>query len=140
MTRSIDDIYAEIVSLSQQIARLGADDPERPKLERERERVRSQAAAIATAGRHPKSVELEIEAIEQRLAQIDALPITEGYMERRAGKNIQDPGAYSIVINRLLTQQHAQEVESLTEQLARLRPSDETDTTDTGAPDTDGSP
>lgn len=123
MTRPIDEIYSTIVSLSERIADLPTDDPERTRLELERETVRSQAAHIATSGRHPKSVELEIEAIELRLAQIEAQLITEGYMERRAGKNIQDPGAYSVTINRLLSEQHADEVKSLTEQLERLRPS-----------------
>ena len=121
MADSIDDIYTTITSLSEQIARTRANDPHRKRLESERERMRFQAATLATEGRHPKSVELEIEAIEQRLEEIDALLIKEGYMERRSGKNIQDPGAYSSTINHLLTQQHAQEVERLTEQLGRLR-------------------
>ncbi|MEN8238474.1 MAG: hypothetical protein ABFR53_04640 [Actinomycetota bacterium] len=126
MTRSIDDIYTRIVSLSEQIANLPSDDPRRTRLEHDREQMRSQAAAIATRGRHPRSVELEIEAIELRLSQIESLLIKEGYMEKRAGKNIQDPGAYSVSINRLLTEQHAEEVKSLTEQLARLRTTSDT--------------
>jgi hypothetical protein len=121
MTRSIDDIYSGIVSLSDQIAKLPVGDPQRTRLEHERELMRSQAAAIAARGRHPTSVALEIEAIEHRLGHIAALQITEGYAERRGGKNLQDPGAYSANINRLLTEQHAAEVTQLTEQLERLR-------------------
>jgi hypothetical protein len=133
MTDSIDDIYTTIVSLSEQIGNLRSNDPERTRLERERDRMRSQAAAIASEGRHPRSVKLEIEAIEQRLAEIDALLIKEGYMERRAGKNIQDPGAYSVTINHLLAQHHADEVMSLTEQLERLRPPSNTGGTGSAA-------
>lgn len=121
MARSIDDIYTTIISLSDEIANLPPDSPKRKRLEQERDRIRSQAATIAIAGRHPKSVELEIEAIERRLGQIDALFIKEGYMEKRTGKNIQDPGAYSITINRLLDGQHAEEVKELTAQLEVLR-------------------
>lgn len=121
MTRSIDDIYSTIVSLSAQINSLPTGGPERARLELERDRVRSQAAHLSAEGRHPKSVELEIEAIEQRLAQIDAQLITEGYSEKRSGKNLQDPGAYSVTINRLLNEHHADEVKTLTEQLERLR-------------------
>ena len=132
MTRPIDEIYSTIVSLSEQIADLSTDDPERTRLELERDRVRSQAAHISTAGRHPRSIELEIEAIELRLEQIEAQLITEGYMERRAGKNIQDPGAYSVTINRLLSEHHADEVKSLTEQLERLRPSSDAGDSHTG--------
>jgi len=124
MARSIDDIYTTIIFLSERIANMSPDDPARARLEREREEVRSRAAAIASKGRHPKSVELQVEAIKQRLEEIDALLIKEGYMERHIGKAVQDPSAYSTNINRLLTQRHAEEVRSLTEQLERLRPSD----------------
>jgi hypothetical protein len=126
MAHSIDEIYAAIVALSEQIDRIPPTSPERLRLETERERLRSQAAAIASQGRHPKSIELEIEAIEQRLADINALLIKEGYMEKRAGKNIQDPGAYSSSINRILNEQHAEEVKDLTDRLETLRPSQNT--------------
>ena len=134
MTRSIDDIYTTIVSLSAQIAALPTDGPERTRLEVERDSMRSQAAHLSAEGRHPKSIELEIEAIEQRLAQIGAQLITEGYSERRSGKNLQDPGAYSITINRLLNEQHADEVKNLTEQLARLKPPRDAEDSGTEAP------
>jgi hypothetical protein len=121
MARTIDDIYTALVSLSDQIASLSPTDPKRTQLEKERAQWRIEAASLATAGRHPRSVELEIEAIEQRLDQIDALLITEGYAEKRGGKNLQDPSAYSGTINRLLAEQHADEVESLTKRLKELR-------------------
>ncbi len=121
MTRSIDDIYATTLSLSQQMARLPADSPERARLEQQRNDLRAQAALLSVQGRHPESVAREIEAIEERLRELDAMLITEGYAERRGGKNIQDPGAYSATINRLLSDQHLDEVNKLTEQLARLR-------------------
>jgi septal ring factor EnvC (AmiA/AmiB activator) len=121
MERSIDEIYTAIISLSRQITDLAPDDPRRARLERERNGLRSLASEIADSARHPKSVELEIESAERRLAEIDALLIREGYMERRGGKNIQDPGAYSATINHLLSEQHAQEIEDLTRKLERLR-------------------
>lgn len=130
MTHSIDDIYTTIISLSSQIANLPPTDPKRKRLEHEREAVRSRAAALATEGRHPRSVELEIEVIEARLDEINAALIKEGYMERRAGRNIQDPGAYSSTINHLLRSHHAEEVRNLTEQLERLRPPSPSDDTD----------
>jgi hypothetical protein len=123
MERTIDDIYTTLISLSDRIAILPSTDPKRTRLETERAQLRSEAASLAIAGRHPQSVELEIEAIEQRLGQIEALLITEGYAEKRGGKNLQDPSAYSGTINRLLTEQHADEVESLTKRLEELRPS-----------------
>ena len=127
MSPSISDLYSNILSLSEQIDSLSPNDAGRKKLEDERDRMRSVAATIAAAGRHPKSVENEIETIERRLEQIDALLITEGYTEKRSGRNLQDPGAYSSTINRLLTDQHADEVASLTERLKRLRSSSPAD-------------
>ena len=59
--------------------------------------------------------------IENRLTEIKNLAITEGYQERRGGKNLQDPSAYSANINKLLIEHHAAEVDALTSQLERLR-------------------
>jgi hypothetical protein len=124
MARTIDDIYTALVSLSDQIDSLSSTDPKRTQLQAQRDQLRIEAASLTISGRHPRSIELEIEAIEQRLDQIDALLITEGYAEKRGGKNLQDPSAYSGAINRLLTEQHADEVKSLTKRLEELRPSD----------------
>jgi hypothetical protein len=124
MARTIDDIYTALVSLSDQIKNLSSKDPKRTQLETERDQLRIEAASLANLGRHPRSVELEIEAIEQRLDQIHALLITEGYAEKRGGKNLQDPSAYSGTINRLLTEQHADEVKILTIRLEELRQPD----------------
>jgi hypothetical protein len=124
MARTIDDIYTALVSLSDQIDSLSSTDPKRTQLQAQRDQLRIEAASLTISGRHPRSIELEIEAIEQRLDQIDALLITEGYAEKRGGKNLQDPSAYSGAINRLLAEQHADEVKSLTKRLEELRPSD----------------
>ncbi|VAW08053.1 hypothetical protein MNBD_ACTINO01-1662 [hydrothermal vent metagenome] len=121
MPSPIDDLFAQISDLSTRIAALDESDPTRKKLERNRVRLRDQAASIADAGRHPESVRLEIESIQNRLAQINGMKITEGYQEKRGGKIIQDPGAYSATINRLLSEHHAEEIEQLTDRLARLR-------------------
>jgi len=121
MASPIDDLYTTIISLSSRIADLPDGDPTRDKLERKRETLRGQAAAIALEGRHATSISREIEVIEHRLATIEAMLIREGYQEKRGGKNIQDPGAYSANINRLLAQQHENEVRTLTAQLERLR-------------------
>ncbi|MCL1594553.1 MAG: hypothetical protein M3132_09400 [Actinomycetia bacterium] len=120
MAESIDDLYARIVRISSDLHSLPDDHPNRLKLENERDTLRIQAADIAAAGRHPVSVEREIESIKQRLEEIERLQITEGYSERRGGKNLQDPGAYSANINSLLSEQHATEVAQLTERLTQL--------------------
>lgn len=121
MQSPIDDLFSEITRLSAAIADLLEDDPERRHLELERQALRDEAEALAVIGRHPVSVEREIEAIESRLQEIRAKSITQGYQERRSGKNIQDPSAYSANINRMLDEHHAHEVGKLTARLERLR-------------------
>ncbi len=120
MPSPIDDLFTRISDLSTRIAALDENDPARTKLERDRALLRDRAAAIADAGRHPDSVRLEIESIQNRLAQIEQMKITEGYQEKRGGKTIQDPGAYSANINRLLSEHHGEEVEQLSARLTRL--------------------
>ncbi|GMR02617.1 MAG: hypothetical protein BMS9Abin20_0959 [Acidimicrobiia bacterium] len=121
MQSPIDDLLSEITRLSVAIAGLPEDDPERRHLELERQALRDEAEALAFTGRHPVSVEREIEAIESRLEEIRAERITQGYQERRGGKNIQDPSAYSANINKMLDEHHAYEVGKLTARLERLR-------------------
>ncbi|NHZ71358.1 MAG: hypothetical protein GWP18_06915 [Proteobacteria bacterium] len=120
MPDSIDDLYARILRISSDLHSLPDDHPNRTKLVMERDALRIEAATIAASGRHPVSVEREIESIKKRLEEIDRLQITEGYSERRGGKNLQDPGAYSATINRLLSEQHASEIAHLTERLTYL--------------------
>ncbi len=121
MPSPIDNLFTRISSLSSRISTLDERDPVRVQLERDRERLRREAKRIADSGRHPESVRLEIQAAEERLAEIERMKITEGYQEKRGGKNIQDPGAYSATINRLLSEHHAEEVAHLEERLTHLR-------------------
>ncbi len=122
MQSPIDELFSHIKQLSAAISDL-PDNPERRSLERQRQQLRGEAAAISLKGRHPVSVDQEIKAIIARLETIDSMLITQGYQERRSGKNIQDPGAYSAAINRRINKQHADEVTALTERLDLLRSS-----------------
>lgn len=120
MPKTIDEIYTQIVSASQDIDRLPIDHPDQERLQAERGRLREAAAAIASTGRHPLSIEREIESLQDRLEEIKSMRITEGYQERRGGKNLQDPSAYSSTINRLLEEHHLDEVSYLTDRIAYL--------------------
>jgi hypothetical protein len=121
MPSPIDDLFAQITRISTAIQDLPDGDPERRRLELERDRMRLEATKLADAGRHPESVRLEMLAIEARLDEIERMKITAGYQERRGGKNLQDPGAYSATINRMLEAQYEDEVAELTRRLERLR-------------------
>lgn len=123
MQSPIDELLAQVTSLTAAISDLPEGDRQRRRLEHERQKLRDEAAALSRSGRHPVSVKHEIESILARLREIDRMRITQGYHERRSGKNIQDPGAYSVTINRLLDEQHADEVATLTQRLEQLRSS-----------------
>lgn len=117
----INELFERVAAIANRLSQLSADDPRRTALETEREALRNRVDRLSMTGRHPTSVEREIAAIEARLDEISAMTITEGYQERRGGRNLQDPSAYSANINKLLTAQHAEEVDELTRRLDRLR-------------------
>jgi hypothetical protein len=118
---TIDELLAEIRALSAEIDSLDPDDPKHRKLDARREELRAAARHAADATRHPKAVATQIEALEARLVEIESLLIKQGFTERRVGKAIQDPSAYSHNINKAIAADHADEVRSINEQLARLR-------------------
>jgi hypothetical protein len=121
MADSVDDILHSVQKLSASIDILAEDDPRRSGLIAERATLRTRAATIADEHRHPVSVENEISMLEDRLAEITAMNINQGYSEKHLKHTIQDPGAYSHNINTMLTEEHAHEVEAITARLAHLR-------------------
>lgn len=121
MPETIDELLAEIRNLSDRIEALEPESPERRKLEASRDGLRTIARDVADATRHPAAIATQIEALEARLREIESLLIKQGFTERRVGKTIQDPGAYSHNINKAIAADHAEEVRSINEQLARLR-------------------
>ena len=121
MTTDIDQILDRIVDLSRQIEDLDPDSAKRAALIDERAALRARAQELSDARRHPDSVRAEIELIEARLAEIDEMLIEPASSEKWFKQTIQDPGAYRFTINRILDEDHADEVASLSERLERLR-------------------
>lgn len=121
MADSIDDILHSVRKLSASIDDLAEDDPRRATLVAEREALRIRAATIADEHRHPVSVENEVAMLEDRLAEITAMSIKQGYSEKHLKHTIQDPGAYSHNINKMLADEHTREVAEITARLEHLR-------------------
>jgi hypothetical protein len=121
MANEIDDLFTQIQSLAEQVESLPPKDPSRARLEADRDQLRRRAAMIADEGRHPQSVALQIEALERRRSEIESLFIKKGYSERSTTKKIQDPGAFSHNINKLLRAEYASELTTIENQLVRLR-------------------
>ena len=116
-----DDILAEAKRLSDELAAMPPDDPRRTSIEERRTKLRSQAMELALERRHPVSIQNEITMLEARLDQIARMLIPKGYNEKHLGRTVQDPGAYSRVINRTIAEEHAEEVREIETRLAFLR-------------------
>jgi septal ring factor EnvC (AmiA/AmiB activator) len=121
VTQGIDELLSEIRDLSRRLEDETLDGAERDRLTARRERLREDARTLADGGRHPASVEAEIALLEHRLAEIEAARIEEGWSEKHMRRTIQDPGAYRHAINRLIDEEHRDEVATITERLVRLR-------------------
>ncbi len=133
MSDDVDVLFAQIRSLAEQIDRLPPSDSNRRRLEADRDQLRQRASRIADAGRHPQSVARQIDALEARESEIEALFIKKGYSERSLTKKIQDPGAYSHTINALLGVEYGPELATIRVQLERLRSIDLSGDPDAGA-------
>lgn len=121
MTRSIDEILDEIRRLSASIDAPATSASDRKRLEARRTELRDEAAAMAARFRHPDSVRTEIELIEHRLAELDAMLIGAGYSEKHLHRTVQDPGAYRYAINRQIEDNHSAEIAELRARLEHLR-------------------
>lgn len=121
MPTHIDEILAQIRSISESLDTIGEKDPSRADLIARRERLRAEARKLAAATRHPRSVEAQISMLEQRLDEIRGKFVTKGYAEKHLTKGFSDPGAYSATINRMLEEEHASEIEEIHALLTELR-------------------
>ena len=121
MADTTDDLFARIRLLAEQLDGLSQTDPNRRRLEADRDQLRKRAALLASAGRHPQSVRRQIEALEARRSEIEGQFIKRGYSERSTTRKIQDPGAYSHNINKLLHEEYDAELSSIETQLEQLR-------------------
>ena len=116
-----DELLAEAKRLSDELAAMPPNDPRRTTIEDHRAELRSQARELALERRHPVSIQNEITMLEARLDQIARMLIPKGYNEKHLGRTVQDPGAYSRVINRTIAEEHAEEVREIEARLALLR-------------------
>ena len=121
MADSIDDLLAEVRDLTRRLESDELTTRQRQSLTHQKDKLQAKAKSIATAGRHPVSVENQIESLERRRSEINEQFIKPGYSEKRGGKNIQDPGAYSHNINKVLGEKYKTELDDIERQLSTLR-------------------
>lgn len=121
MTRSINELLDEIRRLGAEIEAPETSASDRKRLEARRTELRREAAAISDRLRHPESVRAEIDLIERRLAELEAMLISAGYSEKHLHRTVQDPGAYRYAINRRIEDNHGEEIAELRLRLEHLR-------------------
>lgn len=121
MNETIDDLLAEIRTVSNALDDETLTAKQRNRLEHQRDNLRRRAQELSLAGRHPQSVELQIESLERRRKEIESLFIKKGWSEKRLGRTIQDPSAYSHTINQQLAAKYGPELADIEEQLGALR-------------------
>ena len=120
MTKDIDKIFEEIRELSRELDNSGLARSTRDDLLSRRDQLRTVAIQIERSTRHPKSVEAEISMLEERLEEIRGMNVTKGYAEKHLTKGFADPGAYSAAINRLIEDEHEDEVSEIRARLIEL--------------------
>jgi len=121
MTDVTGDLLAEITRLARELQDPDLTAKERQRLETRKADAQERARQLSLAGRHPRSVEAQLETLAARRAEIMDEFIKPGYSEKRGGKLIQDPGAYSHNINKLLQEKAKQELDEIDAQLALLK-------------------
>lgn len=121
MPSPIDQLLARIRDVAKRLESLPDDDPSRDSLLAKQKRLRTKARDLSNASRHPKSVEAQISMLEARLREIDDKYVGKGYAEKHLTKGFSDPGAYSVIINRNIEEEHAAEVEKIKANLVELR-------------------
>jgi len=117
---SIDDLLEELVFLSDRLGRDDLTPDERTRLEDRRSYLRGVARRADDASRSRAVLENELGALRRRLAEIDDRPIGKGWSEKTNTRWLNDPGAYSSQINRMISDQDRDERARIVERIGEI--------------------
>ena len=117
---SIDDLLAELVDVSDRLAGDDLTTGERTRLENRRTVLRDVARRADDASRSRPVLENELGALRRRLAEIDDRPIGKGWSEKTNTRWLNDPGAYSSQINRMISDQDRDERARIVERIGEI--------------------
>jgi len=117
---SIDDLLAELVDVSDRLAGDDLTAGERTRLENRRTVLRDVARRADDASRTRPVLENELGALRRRLAEIDDRPIGKGWSEKTNTRWLNDPGAYSSQINRMISDQDRDERARIVERIVEI--------------------
>ena len=117
---SIDDLLAELVDVSDRLAGDDLTTGERTRLENRRTVLRDVARRADDASRSRPVLENELGTLRRRLAEIDDRPIGKGWSEKTNTRWLNDPGAYSSQINRMISDQDRDERARIVERIGEI--------------------
>ena len=117
---SIDDLLAELVDVSDRLAGDDLTTGERTRLENRRTVLRDVARRADDASRARPVLENELGTLRRRLAEIDDRPIGKGWSEKTNTRWLNDPGAYSSQINRMISDQDRDERARIVERIGEI--------------------
>jgi len=117
---SIDDLLAELVDVSDRLAGDDLTTGERTRLENRRTVLRDVARRADDASRTRPVLKNELGALRRRLAEIDDRPIGKGWSEKTNTRWLNDPGAYSSQINRMISDQDRDERARIVERIVEI--------------------
>ncbi|MEA2057859.1 MAG: hypothetical protein U9O63_04010 [Actinomycetota bacterium] len=109
-----------MIDINSRLERLAADDPGRRSLESRKEELQTAARLAADLARDPAALERELVQLRERLDEIDERPIGRSWAQKDNYRWINDPGAYSNVINRKIAEGDAGDRETIVERIGEL--------------------
>lgn len=117
----LDALLDELARLRLRIAELAPGDPHRTTLEDRRDSIHARARHAADRIRPADELRRELERIQERLAEIDRMPIDPSFTERRQERwPIGNPTGYIRKINAMIETQTDDERRQLVERVAEL--------------------
>jgi hypothetical protein len=117
---TVDAALTELRDINSRLERLALDDPARRTLESRKEELQTAARLAADRARDPAALERELDQLRGRLDEIDERPIDRSWAQKGDYRWINDPGAYSNVINQKIAEGDAAEREAITERIGEL--------------------
>lgn len=120
MTKTPDDLLAQLTAIRAELDALAPSAPEYHELEAKRIRLTAEAAEAADAARNPEALRAELEHLEKRLAAFEAEKISIPAWQI-AMTTMNDPAAHAVNLNAELDAKTELERAAVEMRIARLK-------------------
>jgi hypothetical protein len=120
VTKTPDDLLAQLTAIRTELDALAPSSPEYHELEAKRIRLTVEAEEASDAARNPESLRAELEHLEQRLATFESEKISIPAWQA-AMPTMNDPAAHATKLNTELDAKTELERAAVEKRIARLR-------------------